>query len=242
MTVGELSPEFRFELGLNQAETPEHIEGRLVDFVEHHYQKRTNLGKGKTAEVWVGKPPEFHKDLCIKTAYELGQSVNSLATEFSYHVQFEQAGVRVPRAIAYVRGAGSSLIDGFLAMEAIEGDTLEEYLHKRWANGQRLSIAEYKDTMQDIDEQIAKAHDAKLFHRDLHLNNILINENGQAVIIDFGDAVRGLGSDDDLSIYRGQVVREGRIVPKNFLRDDNYSTEFNRILKEFWPKDTLTKT
>lgn len=241
MTVTNLTPEFMSELGLELAESPETIEQRLVDFVEHHYGERTNLGKGKTAEVWVGKPPEFQKDLCIKTAYELGMSVNSMATEFSYHVQFQQAGVRVPRPIAYVRGSGSSLIDGFLAMEAIQGDTLEQYLHKRWANGERLSIPEYKNLIQDIDEQVAKAHAAKLFHRDLHLNNILINEDDQAVLIDFGDSVRGLGSDDELSIYRGQVVREGRIVPKNFIRDDNYSVELNRILKQFWPKDTLTK-
>ena len=71
----------------------------------------------------------------------------------------------------------------FIVMEYVTGRTLAQTLAKR-----SLSSSEVIHLGAQITSALAKAHAAGIIHRDLKPSNILITEEGEAKILDFGIA------------------------------------------------------
>ena len=70
-------------------------------------------------------------------------------------------------------------------MEYIEGKTLKQLLKKRG----HLTVGEAVDIMLQITDGMVHAHDSYIIHRDLKPQNIMIQEDGQIKITDFGIAM-----------------------------------------------------
>lgn len=90
----------------------------------------------------------------------------------------------------------------YLAMDYIPGKNLYYHLHH------------YKPKLVDVLEIIARlcdalqyAHDQKIIHRDLKLNNVIMNDRLTPVLIDFGLA-KALEEDDS----KGGITRTGEII------------------------------
>ena len=73
----------------------------------------------------------------------------------------------------------------FIAMEYVEGKTLKQLLKKRG----HLTVGEATDIMLQLTDGMVHAHDSYIIHRDLKPQNIMIQENGQIKITDFGIAM-----------------------------------------------------
>jgi len=73
----------------------------------------------------------------------------------------------------------------FIAMEYVEGKTLKQLLKKRG----HLTVGEATDIMMQLTDGMVHAHDSYIIHRDLKPQNIMIQENGQIKITDFGIAM-----------------------------------------------------
>lgn len=86
----------------------------------------------------------------------------------------------------------------FMTMDHVPGQTLRE----RLAEGP-MSQDQVVSMAMQITEALAVAHRQNIVHRDLKPSNILINENGQPLIMDFGVA-RSLGDQ--------QLTRAGQLV------------------------------
>lgn len=71
-----------------------------------------------------------------------------------------------------------------LVMEFISGENLFQIVKRRGA----LPEAEIISYIRQIGEALIKVHEAGLVHRDAHPGNIMIKDNGKAVLIDFGIA------------------------------------------------------
>lgn len=76
----------------------------------------------------------------------------------------------------------------YLAMDFIEGQTLEQYIEQQGS----LSLTEFVVIFSQICSGLAHAHSRNIVHRDLKPGNIILseddNENIRAVIVDFGVA------------------------------------------------------
>ncbi len=70
-------------------------------------------------------------------------------------------------------------------MEYIEGKTLKQLLKKRGT----LTLSEAIDIMSQLTDGMAHAHDSYIIHRDLKPQNIMIKDDGQIKITDFGIAM-----------------------------------------------------
>jgi serine/threonine protein kinase len=70
----------------------------------------------------------------------------------------------------------------FLAMELLEGVTLEERLAERGAMG----LEEWRAFAAQLCAGLGAIHEAGLIHRDLKPSNIFLTTAGRVVIIDFG--------------------------------------------------------
>lgn len=78
-------------------------------------------------------------------------------------------------------------VDGrnFIAMQYVEGDTLDEL-----AAGRTVKSAEIIDIAAQIAEALAEAHAKGVVHRDIKPQNIIVNSRGQVKVLDFGLAKR----------------------------------------------------
>ncbi len=73
-----------------------------------------------------------------------------------------------------------------LIMEKIDGMTLEDYLKQN--NYQPISERAAIRWLKQIVEILQEIHNKNYFHRDIKPPNIMLRENGQLVLIDFGTA------------------------------------------------------
>jgi serine/threonine protein kinase len=69
-------------------------------------------------------------------------------------------------------------------MDFVDGESLLNLVEKRGA----LAPAEALGYIQQIGKALIVVHQAGLVHRDAHPDNIMIQKNGKAVLIDFGIA------------------------------------------------------
>ena len=71
--------------------------------------------------------------------------------------------------------------ESFIAMEYVEGETLKARIKKG-----PLELDEAVNIIQQVAEGLEEAHKKEIIHRDIKSANIMITENGQAKVMDFG--------------------------------------------------------
>ncbi len=220
------------ETGKEERERFERISNMMLDLTERQYADRRSLGKGKAGEVWVGNLPEFEKDFAIKTVHTPAASVNHLDHEFAIHESFHDAGVRVPRPIMYMSREGP-IPQQMMAMEALRGRNVEQLLDEMESEGRKFSLMELQSLLAGVKKEVATAHAAGLYHRDLHFRNVMVDENdnfANPYIIDFGDATLATPGGDEQDIYADDLAKNGRIVRTVFPRDEQFFTELRRVV------------
>ena len=73
----------------------------------------------------------------------------------------------------------------YIVMEYIQGKTLKQLIKKRGA----LTLSECIDIMLQLTDGVNNAHASYIIHRDLKPQNIMIQDNGEIKITDFGIAM-----------------------------------------------------
>jgi Tol biopolymer transport system component/predicted Ser/Thr protein kinase len=115
--------------------------------------------------------------------------------------------------IATVHEVGEAAGVIFIAMEFVEGRTLTELI-----GGRPLPVREVLRIGIEVAEGMAKAHAARVVHRDLKPDNIVVTADGRVKILDFGLA-KLLDEPDDpggavsrLQTISREMTRAGRIM------------------------------
>ncbi|MBN1355166.1 SUMF1/EgtB/PvdO family nonheme iron enzyme [bacterium] len=86
--------------------------------------------------------------------------------------------------IATLRSFEESLQGPFLVMDYIPGKTLEDVLNEKGT----LTVDEVRKLFRPIADALDYAHSKGVIHRDIKPSNILIHDNGEPFISDFGIA------------------------------------------------------
>lgn len=151
------------------------------------------IGEGGNAEIFIPVEKAW-ETVCLKKIKERPLlHCNNIDEELRLQKKARRCGVRTPLCIISFEEKGEK----FFIMERIFGNTIEEILKNPALLPEKFN---YKIFCKSLDEQIKKLHTADgqmggIYHRDLHLGNIMIDEGGLPVIIDFGAATEGTGSD-----------------------------------------------
>lgn len=90
----------------------------------------------------------------------------------------------------------------YLAMEFIPGQNLYYYLHNK-----KPKLVDVLEIVSRLAGALAYAHDQKIIHRDLKLNNVIMRDPLNPVLIDFGLA-KTMETDDDTDA----LTRTGEIM------------------------------
>ncbi len=103
-----------------------------------------------------------------------------------------------------VRTFDAGMIDEhyYIAMELIEGLNLAEYVKDQ---GTLLEFRETIDILSQVSAALDYAHSLGFLHRDIKLTNILISEDGRALLSDFG-AAKHLSTNYTMLTTAGQAI------------------------------------
>ncbi|MEP6636240.1 MAG: protein kinase [Acidobacteriota bacterium] len=153
----------------------------------------SQLGVGGMGEVYLAEDTRLHRKVALKI---LPTEVASHHDRMRRFIQEATAAASLNHpniAHIYETGeaqamapAGTGELQGqevvhFIAMEFVDGLTLREKIHR-----QHSDLTKLLRCLQQVAEGLAKAHAAGIVHRDLKPDNIMINGDGHAKILDFG--------------------------------------------------------
>ncbi len=155
-----------------------------------HYQLVRLLGKGGFAEVYLGEHLHLGTQVAIKLLY--AQLHEEEAIEQFRREARLVAQLKHPHIVRVLDFGIENDLGGmpFLVMDYAPGGTLRQ----RHPRGTLLALPTIVDYVKQIAQALQYAHDRKLIHRDIKPENMLIGENGELLLSDFGIAVMSQSS------------------------------------------------
>ena len=143
------------------------------------YKITGTLGAGGMGEVYRARDTRLDRTVAIKV----------LPAEFSADADRLRRFDKEARAasalnhpnIVTIYEVGSSGTTSFIAMELVEGETLQSLLAES-----RLSMKRLLAIAAPVADGLAKAHEAGIVHRDLKPANLMVTRDGFVKILDFG--------------------------------------------------------
>lgn len=153
----------------------------FVDQVlEGRYQVDELIARGGMANVYRATDLKLGRTVALKILAGSLANDPSFVERFMHEVK-ASAALMHPNVVA-VHDQGLALGFPFLVMEYVPGKTIREVLavHGPFASAHALEI------MKSVLAGLAAAHDAGFVHRDIKPENVLITNNGQIKVTDFG--------------------------------------------------------
>jgi len=151
----------------------------MINKIISRYKILKKIGEGGMGEVYLAEDTELGRQVALKflpTHYIQDPEIN---TRFKREAK-ATAALSHPNLIT-IYDVGEHENKPYIAMEYIQGSSLRDLLIK-----EELSINKIIDIASQICEGLTEAHRKGIFHRDIKPDNILIDENGQVKIADFG--------------------------------------------------------
>ena len=150
------------------------------------------LGQGGMSAVYRATDPNLRRLVAIKVIHA------HLSNDPNFIGRFKEEAAAVARLrhpnIVQVHDFN---IDGdtyYMVMEYLVGETLQTRLKRLNAAGRHMPLEEALQLCTQICEAAGYAHNHELVHRDIKPANIMLNVNGQAILMDFG-IVKIIGGD-----------------------------------------------
>ena len=170
------------------------------------------IGKGGFGITYIGWHTNLEKTVAIKEFYPAGvvfrdmkseQDQNTLSvrlTDSAYRDEYQksmQGFLKEARTLAKIALPGVVAVHDcfeengtvYLVMDYIRGRNLREYIQSK---GGKVSEEETLSLLHPVLTSLKKLHIEGVIHRDISPDNILLNEDGQVILIDFGSA-RNIG-------------------------------------------------
>lgn len=152
------------------------------------YKIQAELGRGGMGVVYKAEDTRLKRIVALKF----------LPAELTKDIEAKKRFVQEGQAAAALEHPNICTVyevdeaDGqtFIAMSYIEGQSLKDKL-----NDGPLDVDEAKDITLQVAAGLEKAHKKGIVHRDIKPANIMINDEGQAKITDFGLAKLSWGAD-----------------------------------------------
>lgn len=148
------------------------------------YQIESKLGSGGTAVVYKAVDTVLNREVTVKILQEQFTTNQKFVMRFRKEAQ-AVAALSHPNIVSVYDVGCSENNEHYLIMEYIEGHTLKEIIQKKAP----LSLDRSLDYIHQILAGLNHAHSYGVIHRDIKPQNIMITNDGQVKIMDFGLAM-----------------------------------------------------
>ena len=151
--------------------------------INERYEIIKSIGEGGMANVYLAHDLILDRDVAIKVLR------GDLAGDEKFVRRFQREALASSSLshpnIVEMYDVGEDNGNYYIVMEYIDGKTLKQLIKKRGA----LTVSECIDIMLQLTDGIDHAHASYIIHRDLKPQNIMIQDNGEIKITDFGIAM-----------------------------------------------------
>jgi formylglycine-generating enzyme required for sulfatase activity len=148
------------------------------------------LGAGAMGVAYAAYDPQLDRKIALKLLRpRQGDGDQALRQERLFREAKAIAKLSHPNIVS-IFDVGVHRGEVFLAMEYLGGGTLA-----RWVGARKRRWREVIEIFVEVGRGLAAAHEEKLIHRDFKPENVLLDKNGVAKVVDFG-LVRWSGSID----------------------------------------------
>ena len=165
------------------------------------YEILEELGRGAMGIVYKGLDPKLDRLTAIKTIRFTDDFDEDQAAKIREQVYREAevvAKLSHPNIVT-IYDVGEDLDLSYLAMEYLEGESLEAYARKE----QLLPIRKTIDVTAQVCDALGYAHGHGIVHRDIKPANIMILKNGLVKVTDFGIARATASSKTRTGVIKG---------------------------------------
>lgn len=229
--VGLIESEQEFPEIISYIERNEEYIKSVATFINRIRSSADLLGEGAVAQVITSHEGDYG-DICVKVLKDLQYLPdNDAIREGDIHYEAMRVGVSVPEIVCstgyeYDRDDFGRVVRSYIVMKTVHGHSLEEIAKKEFELPKDFKVDVFIDKLKN---EVERMHQAGIYHRDLHLGNVMIDEEGNPVIIDFGRATKNAyGNPYELEKADGTVI--------DYLDDDNQieicKKELENITKE----------
>jgi serine/threonine-protein kinase len=150
------------------------------------YQVTGVLGEGAMGVVYKGFDPGIQRAVALKTVRRqlLENSDHGPGMVARFRNEAQAAGRLAHPGIVAVYDFGDEGDMAYIAMEYVEGNTLERYI----AGQVHFSDSDIVSVVVQLLDALEHAHNQGVWHRDIKPSNILMTREGRLKIADFGIA------------------------------------------------------
>jgi alpha-tubulin suppressor-like RCC1 family protein/serine/threonine protein kinase len=176
--------------------------------IDAQYEILHEVGRGGTAVVYLARERETGADVAIKLIrakyLEDEEAIARFAREARLVAQLDHPNVVPVRAVLDLGSSGIAIV-----MAHLNGRTLKQVIKHEGA----LSPPRAERIFRDIASALASAHAMGIVHRDVKPENIFIEDDGRAVLADFGLA-RTMSSDTQLTMVGVAIGTPAYMAPE----------------------------
>ena len=150
--------------------------------IENRYQVQSILGEGGNAIVYLAFDSILKKEVAIKL---LKTTVQENPEHYKRYLrEIKTACTFTSRKIVKIYDVGIYNDLPFIVMEYIKGQTAKDLINHRGY----LEVSEAIDILLQVCDALVEVHKYNIIHRDIKPQNILVKNDGCAVLADFGTA------------------------------------------------------
>lgn len=146
------------------------------------YRILRKIGSGGFADVFLGEHVQLGRKVAVKILLASFTKESEMVERFRRESK-AAAKLSHPNIID-IYDVGESEGVYYFVMKCIEGDTLGKKMHKEG----RIEPSEAIDIIRQLADALAYAHANNVIHRDMKPANVMIDEFGKPVLMDFGIA------------------------------------------------------
>ncbi|MFN2442494.1 MAG: protein kinase, partial [Thermoanaerobaculia bacterium] len=144
-----------------------------------HYRLIRQIGSGGMGKVFAAADEHLDRTVALKIlAPEMASDPQRLQR---FDCEARAAASLIHPNIAQVYESGGNDGARFIAMELIEGETLEQRIARA-----ELDIPEIVGIGVELVEAVAEAHRHRIIHRDIKPTNVMLTHAGHVKVLDFG--------------------------------------------------------
>ena len=157
--------------------TPDPLVGALLD---GRYLVESRIASGGMSTVYRGRDVRLDRAVALKVMDPRYAGDQQFLTRFHREAR-AIAGLKDPGLVA-IYDQGNDPAHPFLVMELVDGGTLRELLRERGPMPPHAMAAVLRPVLSGL----GVAHRAGLVHRDIKPENVLISNDGEVKLVDFG--------------------------------------------------------